>query len=180
MIPMTPRKKGISMRAKLKNASLISVGLIALSGCPMARAEVSPGEMLRYAETVTWICDDESDSDYMEDGRLNTITQLKIQFTNDTGHFEGSARTTLTGNSRHLWRRLELEGQAFVEENGTGFIVERAVETYATPLPEDIPWRAEREAIFWIEPDTGSFPFRLVGKWRAADDTIAYSKCSLD
>ena len=146
----------------------------------MARAEVSPGEMLRYAETVTWICDDESDSDYMEDGRLNTITQLTIHFTNDTGHFEGSARTTLTGNSRHLWRRLELEGQAFSEENGTGFIVERAVETYATPLPEDIPWRAEREAIFWIEPDTGSFPFRLVGKWRAADDTIAYSKCSLD
>jgi len=170
----------IPVRDHLQKAALTFTFVIALSGPLAARAQMSPGEMLRYAETVTWICDDESDSDYMQDGRLNTITQLKIQFTNDTGHFEGSARTTLTGNSRHLWRRLELEGQAFVEENGTGFIVERAVETYATPLPEDIPWRAEREAIFWIEPDTGSFPFRLVGKWRAADDTIAYSKCSLD
>lgn len=161
-------------------AAILFASLIALSCAPVAYAELSPGEMLRYAETVTWICDDESDSDYMEDGRLNTITTLKIRFTNDTGHFEGSARTTLTGNAKYLWHRLEIEGQAFIEETGTGFIVEHAVETYATPLPEDIPWRAEQEAIFWIEPDTGAYPFRLVGKWRAADGVIAYSTCSLD
>ena len=166
----------------ISNISLLFLGMAAMAGAAQDEVTESPtpGEMLRYAETVTWICDDESDSDYIVDGTLYTITTLNIRFTNDTGAFEGTARTTLTGNARHLSRVLELKGYAFIEKGDPGFIVDDTDETYASQLPEEMPWRDEREAIFWIEPDDGPYPYRLVGKWRAADGVVAYSKCSLD
>lgn len=164
------------MRLKSKGL-IVAMGLLA---APVAHAELTAGEMLRYAESVTWICDDESDSDYMESGKLYTITTLKITFKEDSHLFEGEAKTSLTGNATHLWKRTEISGYAFIEKGEPGFIVDRAVETYAAPLPEDIPWRSEREAIFWIEPTDGPHPYRLVGKWRASNDVIAYSTCSLD
>ncbi|WP_140984235.1 hypothetical protein [Asticcacaulis tiandongensis] len=168
------------MRGNYQGFIASLVAAITLFASHTAQAELTPGEMLRYAESVTWICDDESESDYMENDTLYTITTLNITFKDDNGRFEGSARTTLTGNAKHLWRRLEISGYAFIEKGDPGFIVDHAVETYATPLPEDMPWRYEREAIFWIEPDTGPHPYKLVGKWRAASGIIAYSTCSLD
>lgn len=145
-----------------------------------AAEPLSPGELVRYAESVTWICDDESDSDETADGKFNTITKLKITLTNDTGAFEGSARMTLTGNMRYKWRRLVFTGQSFTNDTGTGFVLESVSQAYVMAGAEDVPWLDEREAIFRIEPDSGRHPYKLVGKWRASNGIVAYSTCSLD